>query len=279
MFTRLVKRASVPAQLLRNNNNSTTFRNQRHLRNNVNFVSFNSIRHQSSSSSRDNDNNNNQEDIEPITSNDVPINASLELHRVDLAHGSFFALHRPLLGIANGPMFANHHNNHLSEEDYEGKSPFYSMPFSTLYIYPVDDLANYFSTLHPYSPPSPLSQSALVTPTATAWASLAPSLPDADLAVEEFLQLVTDKQALRDQEDNSNQSASSSSPTATGATSGSMDVDGPITTKSILDPSMLDESNVMHMTSVLRKRRIKMRKHKYKKLRKRTRALRKKLGK
>ncbi|CAO3566306.1 unnamed protein product [Mortierella alpina] len=47
--------------------------------------------------------------------------------------------------------------------------------------------------------------------------------------------------------------------------------------QSIMDD--LEETNVMHMTSVLRKRKIKMRKHKYKKLRKRTRALRKKLGK
>ncbi len=47
--------------------------------------------------------------------------------------------------------------------------------------------------------------------------------------------------------------------------------------QSIMDD--LEETNAMHMTSVLRKRKIKMRKHKYKKLRKRTRALRKKLGK
>ncbi|KAF9946721.1 hypothetical protein BGZ72_011199 [Mortierella alpina] len=47
--------------------------------------------------------------------------------------------------------------------------------------------------------------------------------------------------------------------------------------QSIMDN--LEDVNAMHMTSVLRKRKIKMRKHKYKKLRKRTRALRKKLGK
>lgn len=55
-------------------------------------------------------------------------------------------------------------------------------------------------------------------------------------------------------------------------------IDGQLQEKSIVDP-LMDETNVMHMTSVLRKRKIKMRKHKYKKLRKRTRALRKKLGK
>ncbi|KAF9433847.1 hypothetical protein BGZ76_008901 [Entomortierella beljakovae] len=47
--------------------------------------------------------------------------------------------------------------------------------------------------------------------------------------------------------------------------------------ESIMDE--LEDTNTMQMTSVLRKRKIKMRKHKYKKLRKRTRALRKKLGK
>ncbi|KAF9278374.1 hypothetical protein BGZ68_008611 [Mortierella alpina] len=51
----------------------------------------------------------------------------------------------------------------------------------------------------------------------------------------------------------------------------------PTPLQSIMDD--LEDTNAMHMTSVLRKRKIKMRKHKYKKLRKRTRALRKKLGK
>ncbi|KAG0204774.1 hypothetical protein BGX28_003391 [Mortierella sp. GBA30] len=95
-------------------------------------VSMTSLRYQSSSSSsssssRDNDNSN--ADLEPMTTNEVPVNAALELHRVDLAHGSFFALHRPLLGIANGPMFAsnNNNNNNMMDEDFEGK--FSSYPF------------------------------------------------------------------------------------------------------------------------------------------------------
>ncbi|KAG0280548.1 hypothetical protein BGZ95_009671 [Linnemannia exigua] len=148
-------------------------------------------------------------------------------------------------------------------------------------MYPVDDLTHYFSTLHPYSPPSPLTQSALVTPTATAWASLAPSMPDADLAVEEFLSLVEEKQHLQQRQEEEHSGKQSSTTTTSAATATSGDMDGhqeSITAESILDPK-LEESNVMYMTSVLRKRRIKMRKHKYKKLRKRTRALRKKLGK
>ena len=89
-------------------------------------------RHQSSSSSsHGNDNGNantttkkNNSDLDPITNQELPVNASFELHRVDLAHGSFFALHRPLLGITNGPMFANNSHGHahmLNDEDFEGK--------------------------------------------------------------------------------------------------------------------------------------------------------------
>jgi hypothetical protein len=89
-------------------------------------------RHQSSSSSSHGNDNGNantttkktNSDLDPITNQELPINASFELHRVDLAHGSFFALHRPLLGITNGPMFANNNHGHahmLNDEDFEGK--------------------------------------------------------------------------------------------------------------------------------------------------------------
>lgn len=46
-----------------------------------------------------------------------------------------------------------------------------------------------------------------------------------------------------------------------------------------LDTVEDDDSNTMHALSVLRKRRLKMKKHKYKKRRKAQRALRKRLGK
>ncbi|KAF9181347.1 hypothetical protein BGZ50_005587 [Haplosporangium sp. Z 11] len=149
-----------------------------------------------------------------------------------------------------------------------------------LMAHPVDDLAHYFSTLHPYSPPSPLSQSALITPTATTWASLPATMPDAEQAVDEFLTQMEHRQQQQQQqqaEDNIMKSTSSTS-TSSVTSSASPGTDPVITADAILDP-LLDASNAMHLTSVLRKRRIKMRKHKYKKLRKRTRALRKKLGK
>lgn len=68
-----------------------------------------------SSSSWSNNNNSNLHDMAMVSDN-ISANATLGgLHRVDLAHGSFFALHRPLLGITNGPMFAQNF------EEFEGK--------------------------------------------------------------------------------------------------------------------------------------------------------------
>ncbi|KAG0235564.1 hypothetical protein BGW42_005003 [Actinomortierella wolfii] len=200
----------------------------------------------SSSSSRNNDNNNNTNNndnaVPPIDmslNSDLPLmHSTLELHRVDLAHGNFFALHRPLLGITNGPMFAQ--QSMATEEDFED---------------PVEDLTNYFASLRPYTLPEVMSISPAATATATAWASLPQSIPDADQAVQDF---------LRQAEWYQMQSIDGAAKTGTAV--------------SIMDPQM-DEDNVLHMTSVMRKRRIKMKKHKYKKLRKRTRALRKKLGK
>jgi hypothetical protein len=48
---------------------------------------------------------------------------------------------------------------------------------------------------------------------------------------------------------------------------------------SMTQPTSSKVVEELELTSVLRKRRLKMNKHKHKKLRKRTRALRKKLGK
>ncbi|KAF9323615.1 hypothetical protein BG006_001289 [Podila minutissima] len=174
-----------------------------------------SHRFQSSSSWSNNNSNNIHDLASMVTSDNISANAALGgLHRVDLAHGSFFALHRPLLGINNGPMFAQNF------EEFEGK-------------YSDEQLSAYFSTLRPFTPP-----------TGSSLSSVSMSAPEAEQAVQKFFE----------------------------------QIDGQLQEKSIVDP-LMDETNVMHMTSVLRKRRIKMRKHKYKKLRKRTRALRKKLGK
>ncbi|KAF9941583.1 hypothetical protein BGZ67_004650 [Mortierella alpina] len=266
MFIRLAKRAHSPAEALK-----AGIRHQRFSPASARpAYAYASVRFQSSSSSsRDNDNSSNS-DLDPITSNEVPVNAALELHRVDLAHGSFFALHRPLLGIANGPMFANNNHHNMMDEDYEGKSsPFFSPPCRSFSVesHPVDDLAHYFSTLKPYTPPSPLSQPALVTPSATTWASLPPTIPDAGQAVDDFLRHIEDQQQQQQwmQQKQDEESRASSAST--------------IVAESIVAGSPLENTNAMHLTSVLRKRKIKMRKHKYKKLRKRTRALRKKLGK
>lgn len=81
-----------------------------------------SVRFQSSSSSSHDNDNSPDLSSSTVTSNEPSTtNASLELHRVDLAHGSFFALHRPLLGIANGPMFAPPNNHMINDEEFEGR--------------------------------------------------------------------------------------------------------------------------------------------------------------
>jgi hypothetical protein len=102
-------------------------------------------------------------------------------------------------------------------------------------------MTNYFSTLRPYHPPSTLSTY---------------NHMDSEKIVQDFFRQIENNAMIMS----------------------TIDGQGPTTPiQNIMDE--LDNTNVMHMTSVLRKRRIKMRKHKYKKLRKRTRALRKKLGK
>ncbi|KAF9899597.1 hypothetical protein BX616_002940 [Lobosporangium transversale] len=311
MFARLAKRAAQPVSALRGTKNC----NNNILRNPS--LGLNAIRHQSSSSSsRDNDNSNNSE-VEPISPNEKPVNASFELQQVDLAHGSFFALHRPLLGITNGPMFAS--NNGLFNDDDPEDAV-------------VEDLTNYFSTLHPFSIGSSSlslpSLSSPVTATATAWASLPPTLTDADQAADEFLRMMQDKHdrmsyfeqlelaqkaeaeeaAARlfrrmntpssknktqktDQHRHQHQSMTANEQKESETKKAPSKIQifcyddnysirsvATVEAEAILDP-LLNNENGMYLTSVLRKRRIKMRKHKYKKLRKRTRALRKKLGK
>ncbi|KAF9141219.1 hypothetical protein BGX20_007428, partial [Mortierella sp. AD010] len=124
-----------------------------------------------------------------------------------------------------------------------------------------------------------------VTPSATSWASFPPSLADAHQTVDEFLSQVQDKQQQQErqlQQQKSDHTMDTETPYYSGSgpinSLGDHSISAAAIVESILDP-LLNQRSVMYMTSVLRKRRIKMRKHKYKKLRKRTRALRKKLGK
>ncbi|GJJ74346.1 hypothetical protein EMPS_06704 [Entomortierella parvispora] len=176
-------------------------------------------RFQSSSSSSSSDFASFQNDFAALVAPERPVHAST-LDRLDLAHGAFFALDRPLLGITNMPMESS------NAED----------------IANVENLTNYFSTLRPFSPPNTVESI------------------KADQRVQDFFRAVEEKQHILDT------------------------IDGRISTpvSSQIEQVSIDgieEANGMYMTSVLRKRKIKMRKHKYQKLRKRTRALRKKLGK
>src|SRR5690554_1455370 len=72
-----------------------------------------SRRYQSSSSINDVAFN----DLASIITPERPIHAS-SMDRIDLAHGSFFALHRPLLGVTSVPM----ETQSPSFQNYEGKS-------------------------------------------------------------------------------------------------------------------------------------------------------------
>ncbi|KAF9112894.1 hypothetical protein BGX27_002601 [Mortierella sp. AM989] len=130
-----------------------------------------------------------------------------------------------------------------------------------------------------------------MTPTATSWASMPPSLADAEQTVEEFLSQIQDKQQEQEQQLQQQKSDNTmdmevpynlkyGTNSAVGSTNSleGNSISASSVTESILDP-LSDPKNTVYLTSVLRKRRIKMRKHKYNKLRKRTRALRRKLGK
>ncbi|KAG0343359.1 hypothetical protein BG004_005370 [Podila humilis] len=152
---------------------------------------------------------------------------------------------------------------------------------------------------------------ALSTPTATAWASLPPAMNDPDQAVQDFFMQLEMKETLVDksQDQASSSSSSSSSTSSPSSPSQSSLPASTITASTAHDPSVgvsvssimdelfsrtitadkhaqmqimgptMDEDMMsddkmdhgLYMTSVLRKRKIKMRKHKYKKLRKRTR--------
>ncbi|KAG0048828.1 hypothetical protein BGZ83_006268 [Gryganskiella cystojenkinii] len=181
-------------------------------------------RFQSSFSSASNDFSAFNNDLAAWATPEHPIYAS-NLDRLDLAHGAFFALDRPLLRITNSLPLEN-------QKSAESN---------------VDDLTHYFSTLRPFSPP-PINDNNMIESI------------KAEQTVQDFFRAVEEQHRIM----NSIDGASSPS---SHIQNHHVTIDG------------LEETNTMHMTSVLRKRRIKMRKHKYQKLRKRTRALRKKLGK
>ncbi|ORZ10990.1 hypothetical protein BCR41DRAFT_357311 [Lobosporangium transversale] len=170
-------------------------------------------RYQSSSSSSPSSSDLSKLDFLSIVKPERQVNAA-SMDRVDLAHGSFFALHRPLLGLTHVPVDTRIN----SFSDFEES---------------VEDLNNYFSSLRPYSPPN--SSSNLRS-------------TDSKQTVQEFFHLIERQQQSR-----------------------------LLNVVSIVDGQMTRVSDSTYYR-VLRKRRIKMRKHKYKKLRKRTRALRKKLA-
>jgi len=147
--------------------------------------------------------------------------------------------------------------------------------FFYLCVDPVDDLSVYFSSLHPYLQATPMFQEGPISSTAVAWASYPPSLVDSNLVVDQFLGTIEAK--LDEQSDSTDTTAHIPTTSMEGVAPN--DTTGAKGIVSSAFGSRLSGPTKMYLTSVLRKRRIKMKKHKYKKLRKRTRALRKKLGK
>ncbi|KAK3821229.1 MAG: hypothetical protein J3Q66DRAFT_332861 [Benniella sp.] len=269
MFPRLAQRAVRPALVLR-----APLRHHIALRPAIPTATNASIRHQSSSSSRRDNENQDNPDVDPVQSKEASVNASFELHRIDLAHGSFFAMHRPLLGITNGPMFANTSSDTSSNNMTDGTS-INSTTTEGDYEDPVDDLSVYFSSLHPYLQATPMFQVGPISSTAVAWASYPPSLVDSNLVVDQFLGTVEAK--LDEQSEGTDTTAHIPTTSMEGVAPN--DTTSAMGIVSSAFGSQLSGPTKMYLTSVLRKRRIKMKKHKYNKLRKRTRALRKKLGK
>ncbi|KAG2188912.1 hypothetical protein INT44_004052 [Umbelopsis vinacea] len=167
----------------------------------------------------------------------LPFVPVINIPEQELAHTAFFALHRPLLGLANEDVpYFGHQSYPPGEndvEDVEDLSRFMTnmRPFGSPETSVEDDDTTFTVTLNP-SNPSPFSAANdLVTPTHQLETHV---MPGADQIVD-YLNMVQEK--------------------------------------------MKKEDEAMHATSVLRKRKLKMNKHKHKKLMKRTRALRKRIGK
>ncbi|CAO3677885.1 unnamed protein product [Umbelopsis ramanniana] len=165
----------------------------------------------------------------------LPFVPVINIPEQELAHTAFFALHRPLLGLANEDVpYFGHQPYPPGENDVEEDLSRFMMnmrPFGSPETNVEDDDTTFTVTLNP-SKPSPFpATNDLVTPTHELETHV---MPGADQIVD-YLNMIQEK--------------------------------------------MKKEDEAMHVTSVLRKRKLKMNKHKHKKLMKRTRALRKRIGK
>ncbi|KAF9581972.1 hypothetical protein BGW38_000828 [Lunasporangiospora selenospora] len=218
---------------------------------------------------------------DPNAASDAPQQPLFDLHRIDLAHGSFFALHRPLLGITNGPMFSNNPYDHVasnnssnssSSSNNNGNSIGAGTDYDGLLEDPMEELIHFFDSLYPYGPPvvgQPTLQSVGTTATATAWASMPQLLPGLIVnGVDEFLSDIQDKHAMEQLEYEAEQARLSSRAAAAAASSSTAP---PSKTTSDRSGSAWSESesgteskvyeleDVMQMMNVMRKRMIKMR--------------------
>ncbi|CAG8462999.1 4847_t:CDS:2 [Cetraspora pellucida] len=162
------------------------------------------------------------------------------IHPRDLAQSTFFALHRPLLTFGSEqPAMDNVQQQH-EEEEYEEDTSNAPNPMS---------LSNPLSPYLTSSPFHPTQPAISITPTESLMI-VNRFLTDQKSKVEKDEQMISNNNTLdRSQE------------------------------QFIEDKEMKRRKHKLYLTNIVQKRRLKMNKHKHKKLRKRLRALRKRLGK
>lgn len=178
------------------------------------------------------------------------------IHPKDLAQTTFYAGHRPLLSFDSEQMQQNGQNKQiLDDEDYEEENSGSNVNSILLN-----------NPLSPYLTPSPFhpSQPIISSPTATA--------AELKFIVSRYLSKIELKLKQKQLADSSNERRT----TVIGS-----DVDNVKQKKehSVTVYSKRKRDKIIYFTNIVQKRRLKMKKHKLRKLRKRDRALRKRLGK
>ncbi|KAH8556267.1 hypothetical protein BGW37DRAFT_462568 [Umbelopsis sp. PMI_123] len=184
-----------------------------------------------------NPDSNKAESKRPAPGPRLPFVPVINIPEQELAHTAFFALHRPLLGLAN------------EDVPYFGHQPY---PSAETDVEDVDDLSRFMMDMRPFGTP----ESAVDEDDNSFTITLNPSKPSSLSTTNDL-----------------------GSPTHQLETHVMPTADQIVDYLSMIQEKMKQEDEAMQATSVLRKRKLKMNKHKHKKLMKRTRALRKRIGK
>ncbi|OZJ02891.1 hypothetical protein BZG36_03800 [Bifiguratus adelaidae] len=200
-----------------------------------------------------------------------PFIAVINVPEGEFAHNAFFSLHRPLLGLANEEraFFDTdtdevEYPDNKSTEDYES-------------------LAQYFSSLRPFEGPAhnndpwnPLASMDSFEPTSEYGVA-----PGDTQGVLSWLEAMRTRSLGKMQSTDIVEKIKFHQSTTQTLTIHFPKSENTITVQTIVPPETAGTEPslpAMRLTSVLRKRRLKMNKHKHKKLMKKTRALRKRVG-